>query len=91
MDVRLKRKKEREKESEKDFQGPLTQPRDFGDSLLVYSHCNIIIILIKQQQFSIMDLSLYLVTDSTPAILKGRDLCWVVEEALKGGRHPHVA
>ncbi|KAA8650433.1 hypothetical protein EYZ11_011374 [Aspergillus tanneri] len=31
------------------------------------------------------DLSLYLVTDSTPAILKGRDLCTVVEEALKGG------
>ncbi|KAJ5084109.1 hypothetical protein NUU61_008688 [Penicillium alfredii] len=33
-----------------------------------------------------LDLSLYLVTDSTPAILKGRDLCWVVEEALKGGK-----
>ncbi|KAJ5591509.1 uncharacterized protein N7459_001878 [Penicillium hispanicum] len=32
-----------------------------------------------------LDLSLYLVTDSTPAILKGRDLCTVVEEALKGG------
>lgn len=32
-----------------------------------------------------VDLSVYLVTDSTPAILKGRDLCWVVEEALKGG------
>ncbi|XHG03202.1 hypothetical protein AWENTII_006518 [Aspergillus wentii] len=32
-----------------------------------------------------LDLSLYLVTDSTPAILKGRDLCKVVEEALKGG------
>ncbi|KAJ5669052.1 hypothetical protein N7462_010122 [Penicillium macrosclerotiorum] len=32
-----------------------------------------------------LDLSLYLVTDSTPAILKGRDLCAVVEEALKGG------
>ncbi|PLB41783.1 bifunctional hydroxyethylthiazole kinase/thiamine-phosphate diphosphorylase [Aspergillus candidus] len=32
-----------------------------------------------------MDLSLYLVTDSTPAILKGRDICQVVEEALKGG------
>ncbi|KAJ5485636.1 thiamine biosynthetic bifunctional enzyme [Penicillium diatomitis] len=31
------------------------------------------------------DLSLYLVTDSTPAILKGRDLCTVVEEAIKGG------
>ncbi|KAJ6131284.1 hypothetical protein N7523_001744 [Penicillium sp. IBT 18751x] len=31
-----------------------------------------------------VDLSLYLVTDSTPAILKGRDLCTVVEEALKG-------
>lgn len=32
-----------------------------------------------------VDLSLYLVTDSTPAILKNRDLFWVVEEALKGG------
>lgn len=32
-----------------------------------------------------LDLSLYLVTDSTPAILKGRDLCEVVEAALKGG------
>ncbi|KAL1977443.1 hypothetical protein VTN31DRAFT_302 [Thermomyces dupontii] len=32
-----------------------------------------------------VNLSLYLVTDSTPAILKGRDLFWVVEEALKGG------
>ncbi|CAI7614784.1 unnamed protein product [Penicillium manginii] len=32
-----------------------------------------------------IDLSLYLVTDSTPAILKGRDICTVVEEALKGG------
>lgn len=32
-----------------------------------------------------VDLSLYLVTDSTPPILKGRDLCQVVEEALKGG------
>ncbi|ODM21147.1 hypothetical protein SI65_04200 [Aspergillus cristatus] len=32
-----------------------------------------------------LDLSVYLVTDSTPAILKGRDICAVVEEALKGG------
>ena len=32
-----------------------------------------------------LDLSVYLVTDSTPAILKGRDLCAVVEEAVKGG------
>ncbi|PYH96041.1 putative thiamine biosynthetic bifunctional enzyme [Aspergillus ellipticus CBS 707.79] len=32
-----------------------------------------------------LNLSVYLVTDSTPAILKGRDLCTVVEEALKGG------
>ncbi|KAL5334500.1 hypothetical protein BJX70DRAFT_391410 [Aspergillus crustosus] len=32
-----------------------------------------------------LDLSLYLVTDSTPPILKGRDLCAVVEEAVKGG------
>lgn len=33
----------------------------------------------------VVDLSVYLVTDSTPAILKGRDLLWVVEESLKGG------
>lgn len=33
-----------------------------------------------------LDLSVYLVTDSTPAILKGRDICAVVEEALKGGQ-----
>ncbi|CAI7618295.1 unnamed protein product [Penicillium bialowiezense] len=32
-----------------------------------------------------LDLSLYLVTDSTPAILKGRDLCTVVEHAIQGG------
>jgi thiamine-phosphate diphosphorylase/hydroxyethylthiazole kinase len=32
-----------------------------------------------------LDLSVYLVTDSTPAILRDRDLCAVVEEALKGG------
>ncbi|GAB1218536.1 hypothetical protein ATERTT37_007795 [Aspergillus terreus] len=32
-----------------------------------------------------LNLSCYLVTDSTPPILKGRDLCAVVEEALKGG------
>lgn len=32
-----------------------------------------------------MDYSLYLVTDSTPAILGGRDLVEVVEEALEGG------
>lgn len=32
-----------------------------------------------------VDLSVYLVTDSTPAILRGRDICDVVEEALKGG------
>ncbi|KAJ9260714.1 hypothetical protein DTO212C5_8441 [Paecilomyces variotii] len=32
-----------------------------------------------------VNLSLYLVTDSTPAILKGRDICNVVEESLKGG------
>ncbi|KAN0083017.1 Hydroxyethylthiazole kinase family domain containing protein [Elaphomyces granulatus] len=30
------------------------------------------------------NLSLYLVTDPTPEILKGRDFCTVVEEALKG-------
>jgi hypothetical protein len=33
-----------------------------------------------------VDLSLYLVTDSTPAILKGRDLCTVVEQAIQGGK-----
>ena len=32
-----------------------------------------------------LDLSLYLVTDSTPEILGHRDLIQVVEEALKGG------
>ncbi|KAJ5339429.1 hypothetical protein N7452_006157 [Penicillium brevicompactum] len=32
-----------------------------------------------------LNLSLYLVTDSTPAILKGRDLCTVVEQAIQGG------
>lgn len=31
------------------------------------------------------DLSLYLVTDSTPAILKGRDFFRIVEDALRGG------
>lgn len=31
------------------------------------------------------DYSLYLVTDSTPAILGDRDICNVVEAALKGG------
>lgn len=34
-----------------------------------------------------LDLSVYLVTDSTAAILKGRDICNVVEEAVKGGEH----
>lgn len=32
-----------------------------------------------------IDYSLYLVTDSTPAILGGRDLCDVVDKALRGG------
>ncbi|KAL4911004.1 hypothetical protein BDW74DRAFT_164683 [Aspergillus multicolor] len=32
-----------------------------------------------------LDLSVYLVTDSTDPILKGRDLCAVVEKAVKGG------
>jgi thiamine-phosphate diphosphorylase/hydroxyethylthiazole kinase len=32
-----------------------------------------------------VDYSLYLVTDSTPAILGNKSLCHVVEEALKGG------
>lgn len=31
------------------------------------------------------DLSLYLVTDSTPELLRGRDICAVVDEALQGG------
>lgn len=31
------------------------------------------------------DLSLYLVTDSTPEILGKKDICQVVEQALKGG------
>lgn len=31
------------------------------------------------------DLTLYLVTDSTPAILGDKDIVWVVEEAIKGG------
>lgn len=32
-----------------------------------------------------VDYRLYLVTDSTPAILRGRDICDVVEAALRGG------
>ncbi|KAK2746091.1 hypothetical protein FQN57_003431 [Myotisia sp. PD_48] len=32
-----------------------------------------------------LDLSLYLVTDSTPSILGNKDLCEVVEKAIKGG------
>lgn len=32
-----------------------------------------------------LDLSLYLVTDSTPEILAGKDICHVVEEAIIGG------
>lgn len=32
-----------------------------------------------------LDLSLYLVTDSTPEILAGKDICHVVEEAILGG------
>src|SRR5690348_12853118 len=32
-----------------------------------------------------VDYSLYLVTDSTPAILRDRDICAVVEAALRGG------
>lgn len=32
-----------------------------------------------------VDYSVYLVTDSTPAILGNKDLCQVVEESLKGG------
>lgn len=33
-----------------------------------------------------MDLSVYLVTDSTPAILGNRDLCEVVRDAVQGGK-----
>jgi len=33
-----------------------------------------------------VDYSLYLVTDSTPAILGHRDLCDVVEQAVAGGK-----
>lgn len=33
-----------------------------------------------------MDLSVYLVTDSSPAILRGRDLCEVVQDAIQGGK-----
>jgi len=33
-----------------------------------------------------VDYSLYLVTDSTPAILGQRDLCDVVEQAVAGGK-----
>lgn len=32
-----------------------------------------------------LDLKLYLVTDSTPAILGNKDVVWVVEQALRGG------
>lgn len=32
-----------------------------------------------------VDYGVYLVTDSTPAILGGRDLCQVVEASLQGG------
>lgn len=32
-----------------------------------------------------INLSVYLVTDSTPELLRGRDICAVVEEALQGG------
>lgn len=35
-----------------------------------------------------LDLSLYLVTDSTPAILGSRNIYKVVEEACKGGKFP---
>lgn len=33
-----------------------------------------------------VDYSLYLVTDSTPAILAGKDLVCVVKEAVEGGK-----
>lgn len=36
------------------------------------------------------DYSLYLVTDSTPAILGPRNLVEVVEQALLGGMSPHL-
>jgi thiamine-phosphate diphosphorylase/hydroxyethylthiazole kinase len=34
----------------------------------------------------VVDYTLYLVTDSTPAILGDRDLCHVVSEAILGGK-----
>jgi thiamine-phosphate diphosphorylase/hydroxyethylthiazole kinase len=34
-----------------------------------------------------IDCSLYLVTDSTPAILGDKDLVFVVRDAIAGGRH----
>lgn len=34
-----------------------------------------------------VDYSLYLVTDSTPAILDGKDLVSVVKDAVAGGSH----
>lgn len=38
-----------------------------------------------------MDYSLYLVTDSTDAILGQRDLCEVVQQAIEGGKsHDHA-
>lgn len=36
-----------------------------------------------------VDYSLYLVTDSTAPILRGRNLCKVVQDAVEGGQlHP---
>jgi len=37
------------------------------------------------------DASVYLVTDSTEPILKGRDLLSVVDQALQGGKRPLVS
>lgn len=37
------------------------------------------------ENYTLLGYSLYLVTDSTPAILKNRDFFHIVEEALKGG------
>ena len=40
----------------------------------------------------VVDYSLYLVTDSTPAILGGKDLVSVVKDAIAGGRlMPHYS
>ena len=41
--------------------------------------------LVQREKTMAVDYSLYLVTDSTPAILGDRDLASIVEDAIKGG------